>query len=358
MRRITRALFLTFILAGLMAGACFADIDGDNGKAIPASTAVIPIKHVIKGNQYGEEELFSFTLTAESENDPMPAGSEGKRKTITLKGEGTVDFGEMIFEYPDTYYYSVSRNDEKHDHFAADNCSYKVMIVKLSDGTVRKIIWDEKEEKADEIVFTDEYTAPAGMHSKSPKTGDAEMSVSLTVSLILFITSASVFAVIIHNRRKGRKMNNKIIMLILSLMLLSMPVVTVHADELPDDQTAAAAETISEESDTEMIQSEYESEDEIDVDNTMNEPPVLTAAEGTEPVLTGDCPDEMSDDCSGIQENLKHMAEDAAKDPEEKKKDVQELSELDDTSQITDEEEDEALHLPESWDAVFEGACN
>lgn len=190
-RQLLRVLAVVLTLTVIMPVSCYADITGDNGKVLPSVTVNIPVKHVIGGDSYHGRDRFSFVLHAEDEMSPMPEGSDGQDRTVTIGAGGKVDFGDIIFDYPGVYYYRISRQPEKHTRIREDDTEYRIMIASLNDGshemTIHKVSGSQTEDygavsygspdnsdsieisdtgKESEILFRDVYSA-------SPKTGDS-----------------------------------------------------------------------------------------------------------------------------------------------------------------------------------------
>ena len=188
-RKLMLALILAVLFTAAVPAACYADITGENGKVLPSVTVNIPVSHVIEGGRYRGSERFSFVLHPESADNPMPEGTEDSYRTVTIRRDGDVDFGDIVFDYPGVYYYTVSRKSEKHERIKEDRSVFRVMIAAFNDGTsemtVQKVgtsdITDTEgyEGKEDEILFTDKYNAP-------PKTGDqfARIVVPLSAGMI------------------------------------------------------------------------------------------------------------------------------------------------------------------------------
>lgn len=186
MHIVPRAIALTLILTGLVTAACYADTTGADNKTIPAVTVKIPVKHIITGDADKCDKEFTFVLTAEKEDSPMPEGSQGKSKSVTVKGKGDPEFGSITFTYPDAYYYTVSCGKTK----------YRVMIAMYNNGTSQIVVWDAGGTKAEGIVFTDEYQAPAP--ARSPKTGDS--SAAMIYGLIV-IASGLMLGIFLVKRK-------------------------------------------------------------------------------------------------------------------------------------------------------------
>lgn len=164
----------------------------------------IPVKHRFKGREYSGRDTFSFTLTAESEGSPMPEGSSGLSKTVSIKAGEKPDFGEITFTKPGIYYYVVSRQRENHTRIREDDSRYRVMVTVLSDmdtevaitrigGSSAKDASDQEDSgKVEEIIYTDIYDA-------TPKTGD---SAEVLVLVFTGIVCSAILFLMIASRRK------------------------------------------------------------------------------------------------------------------------------------------------------------
>ena len=198
MHRKIRALALIFMML-VSCMPCQADMTGENGKTIPSVSVRIPVIHTIAGDKYKGDDNFLFTLTPEKAGNPMPEGSDGKSCTVTVTGEEQPDFGNITFEYPDEYYYTITREDKKHDDLRVDDSTYRVLVVKYNDAKTHMVIWDEDGIKVENIEYIDEYSKPTSTKVSSPKTGD-ETQVGLTVMLC---AASVILLVLMIMRRKG-----------------------------------------------------------------------------------------------------------------------------------------------------------
>ena len=176
MRKSIKIIALTAVLAAaaaLKTAVCCADDTEFTGV-----TRSIPVKHELKGDRYKGNYRSSFVLTAESWDSPMPDGSDGMRKTVTVKGGEDPDFGQIRFCEPGAYYYTVERVGDDRDDLELDMETYRVMFAMLSDGTSEMVIWDESGSKTDKIVYTDCYYKPFTEQSRAddfPATDDEVM---------------------------------------------------------------------------------------------------------------------------------------------------------------------------------------
>ena len=166
MRKIIKGTALTLVIIIIFSITCFADMTGGNGKVIPSVTVNIPAKHVMGGDKYTGKDRFTFILRSEDANCPMPAGSDGREKSVTIGAGEKIDFGDITFDHPDAYYYTVARAEKTYKGIRTDDSAYRVMIAALNDGTYEMVITDKKDKKTDEIIYKDIYKA------SSPKTGD------------------------------------------------------------------------------------------------------------------------------------------------------------------------------------------
>ncbi len=183
-------------------GAVYADISGDNGKTIPSATVSIPVKHEITGGKYTGDDRFEFILTASGDNTPMPAGSNGRTRSVTVSGSESPDFGSITFEYPGAYYYTVSRAQKNYDRLDADDSVFTVMVAKFNDGITETVIWNEDGEKVDGITYTDVYEAP--LQRSTPKTGDQEFRKAALRWMITGAGALALMAVILVASAAGR----------------------------------------------------------------------------------------------------------------------------------------------------------
>lgn len=199
MRKLIKITAFTLIMSFIFTATCFADLTGENGKVIPSVTVNIPVKHVIKGDKYKGKAKFEFTLAPERADDPMPQGSSGN-KTISVTASEKVDFGDIVFTYPDAYYYTITRTANDTKYLEQEDIAYRVMVAMYNNGTSQLVCWDQATgEKVDEMVFTDTYKTPK---SSSPKTGDILFKSLITLAVIAF---CSAIGLIILKYRNGKE---------------------------------------------------------------------------------------------------------------------------------------------------------
>jgi hypothetical protein len=203
MNRAIRLMMLALSALLIFTPACYAGIKGGS-RTIPSVTVDIPVSHEIRGN-YSGNDLFSFTLKAMDPENPMPRGSENGVKTVNVKGRFPVDFGDISFEYPDAYYYEISRKARKTDTVSMEDKTYSVMIAVYNDGTSQMVTWEKAtSEKTEGVVFRDTAVNAAGR----PKTGDFD-GAGLAASAAMLVSSAIAYAALAGMRKKGERVHEE-----------------------------------------------------------------------------------------------------------------------------------------------------
>lgn len=136
-------------------------------------TVNIPLKHIIKG--YADKKtIFTFTLTADKKTNPMPEGSNGGIKSVSIKGNtGFVDFGDITYTTPGEYYYTITRTITKEKDLKQDNAVYKVRVIATNRGTGSLVIQKKGQDgKAGGIVYTDKFTGSNNSANNKKTTND------------------------------------------------------------------------------------------------------------------------------------------------------------------------------------------
>ena len=168
-----------------------------------------PVKKVIEGDKPTTDDTFVFTLTAlrntvELDEMPMPEGSQGQTKQVSIVGDGEYEFGWIEFNIPGTYVYQMKEENTGNKNYTYDSSTYTVTYEIIPDGTSLSIerTIEKDGEEADECVFTNKYTKPTPAPQPgpgpsttvvtqvvylNPKTGD---DILLWISLMLFSTFA------------------------------------------------------------------------------------------------------------------------------------------------------------------------
>ena len=121
----------------------------------------------ICGNHYvdNDQELISgrhtFILTAFSDA-PMPQGSEGEEKRVTINSNEEFSFGQIRFTQPGSYLYRVSREILPAEDLMQDDSVYFCHVTVYPDGQAVVVFEKEGTEgKPNRIAYRDKYTPPS-----------------------------------------------------------------------------------------------------------------------------------------------------------------------------------------------------
>ncbi len=185
------SLHATVTMGDSLSGIVFTNVYTDPKPA----TIDPPIKKVISGETPAQDAVFTFTMTANDPAAPMPEGSVGGTKTVTITGAGSTEFGVMTYTDADlgTWTYTLSEVDGGVSGYAYDKTTYTMtVVVSLDDnGDVQTEVSyaDAKGNSVEEVVFDNAYsTSPARttvtrvvrtVRSALPKTGDASVALSI-----------------------------------------------------------------------------------------------------------------------------------------------------------------------------------
>lgn len=142
-----------------------------NKYVAPITVVDPPVQKRITGDKPQSASTFTFVLSAKEASFPMPAGSTGTNKEITITGAGSSEFGKITFEKAGTYVYTVSEKNGGVDGYTYDTTVYTVTyVVTEKDGelSVSQTIKDNKGNTVSAIEFTNQYKTPG---NKLPQTG-------------------------------------------------------------------------------------------------------------------------------------------------------------------------------------------
>ena len=115
------------------------------------------IEKVVEGENVPETE-FAFLLRGEN-GAPMPEGSDGSTKTLTITGSGEVEIGTFSFAAPGVYTYTLSELNTGAEGWTYDSTVYTLTFtVTLEDGALRASHTLTKAgEAADKALFVNHY---------------------------------------------------------------------------------------------------------------------------------------------------------------------------------------------------------
>ena len=141
---------------------------------VPDATFPLSATKDITGRAFAAGDSFTFTVTADDDDAPMPEHASQTLTPTVGDTQATVNFGDITFTTDDlgkTYTYTVSeqRAGETVDGLTFDPFSHwvKLTVNDNGDGTMRV---DAEYEKANGLVFTNEYNAEGQAVIEAQKT--------------------------------------------------------------------------------------------------------------------------------------------------------------------------------------------
>ena len=139
---------------------------------------------------------FTFVLTAKDDKSPMPSGSTGKEKKVTISPGETFDFGTISFAKPGIYEYKISREIIKSKDLKQDDSVYDVKIAHFTDGAT-VIVYQKANAKGkeDKITYVDKYVKSGGDKDKPTKSSKKSIRHKLTGDKDTLYKLGSIFAI-------------------------------------------------------------------------------------------------------------------------------------------------------------------
>ena len=150
----------------------------------------IPVTYIVRGNDRmaGGD---TFTLTPDDPAAPMPPESEGGKKSIKISGEGTYSFGEIYYDRPEIWWYTITRDVKEKKGVTKDDSVYRAKVIALNDGHGYVLVYREGSDEKQELVYKDRV---------APDTGDSAEFVAYAVVLAAAACALAVLAAVRRNR--------------------------------------------------------------------------------------------------------------------------------------------------------------
>ena len=154
----TAAVIALLILAAAFPARIFA------GENVPVTTD-ISITYIVDGNvkTAGGDR---FTLTADDPQAPMPEGSADGKKTITIRDEGSFSFGEIYYERPEVYWYTITRDVTEKKGVVKDDSVYRAKVIALNDGHGYVLVYKDGGDEKHELIYKDRVAPATGDNSR------------------------------------------------------------------------------------------------------------------------------------------------------------------------------------------------
>lgn len=124
----------------------------------------ITVTYIVEGNEEtaGGD---SFMLTADEPDTPMPEGTIDGKKEITIRDEGCYSFGDIVYERPDVYWYTITRDVTEKKGVVKDDSIYRAKVITLNDGHGYVLVYREGSEEKHELVYKDRVAPATGDHN-------------------------------------------------------------------------------------------------------------------------------------------------------------------------------------------------
>jgi hypothetical protein len=150
----------------------------------------IPVTYIVSGNDRmaGGD---TFTLTPDDPAAPMPPESEGGKKSIKISGEGTYSFGEIYYDRPEIWWYTITRDVKEKKGVTKDDSVYRAKVIALNDGHGYVLVYREGSDEKQELVYKDRV---------APDTGDSAEFVAYAVVLAAAACALAVLAAVRRSR--------------------------------------------------------------------------------------------------------------------------------------------------------------
>ena len=181
----------------------------------------IPVRHVIHGEADKSRQPCRLVLTPRSPGAPMPSGTVGGQKQITTNRTETVSFGEITYNAPDVYRYTVTKE--------SDDVKYDVQVIILNDGTGKVVAGKRGSMEKNEIYIEESYPGQIKKNKTTknePATGEEGVLPWMATAASAALAGVLLLA---GSWRRGRNLSW---LLLMGACLIAMPVQS-HAAVTP-----------------------------------------------------------------------------------------------------------------------------
>ena len=165
--------------------------------------ADVPVVKTVQGNP-AQAYTFTFRLTAQTTDAPMPQGSTGNTKDITITGSGRAYFGTWTYSTPGIFVYQVREIPSNNSDYEFDTSIYTITDTVTDEGgqlVVNRVVTNADNRPVQSMSFINIFvgrdteiqeTTPTpggggtGTPTPGPKTGDyadpAAMMLAMAIS--------------------------------------------------------------------------------------------------------------------------------------------------------------------------------
>lgn len=184
------------------------------------TTVKIPVKQVWDSEVSDISDEFSYVMTTDQNNAPMPAGSRGQQYFWTMKNNADAQI-IMKVKTAGLYQYKLYQTTEKKDDYRYDQNCYNVIVEAFCDEAdqlkVVAVVKNQKGEKVEKIVFKNRYTGKdkedSSQSSNSPQSHSSDKSDRVKTGddspvmgyLILLVISAVCLGILTDENQRRKK---------------------------------------------------------------------------------------------------------------------------------------------------------
>lgn len=176
-----------------------------------------PVRKVVIGTD--AKDPFVFIFKRLRPDFPMPAGSNGDTKEVTVYGSGEIEFGDITFAEPGIFEYEVTERNDKLPGYIYDKTVYHVVytVERAGNGlTCQRVFMRNDSEISNECVFTNRVAGDDGNDdntddskpgiltriSKAVKTGDVNTLIPYALGAILSLLLIVIFIRVRRNNER------------------------------------------------------------------------------------------------------------------------------------------------------------
>lgn len=159
-----------------------------NKYIVPQEPDSTPIIKKIIGDPPNSPSTFTFVFMSENKSNPMPEGSIGRTKEISIVGSGSAEIGKILFTNPGVYVYTLFEKDTNAEGYTYDKTVYTLtyLVTQEKDKLlIDKTITASNGTSVDYPVFSNRYFSKPTL----PQTGVLWWPIPVLVScgLIFFL---------------------------------------------------------------------------------------------------------------------------------------------------------------------------
>ena len=164
-----------------------------------------PIMKTVSGNP-AADSVFTFKLTAENPSNPMPKGSSGGVKTVTITGSGKAEFGKWSYDNAGIYRYKVHEVNSGIRGYIYDTEVYTITDTVTEEGgelILSRLVTNKLNRPVSSLAFFNTYRADGFTAGFGPKTGD---DTNGTLYIVLFcLAGITALGSIVYLSAGGRR---------------------------------------------------------------------------------------------------------------------------------------------------------